>query len=391
MKYVLGLDGGGSKVVCLAANESGELLGCGRGGPVNTNYVLYNQARDSAIDAIQNALKSAGLRADQVAAFVFSAPLDPATLSDVIQACQLKDPVRAAEGETSRWAARFWIDQRIGVTVDAGTGSLSRGWTRDGRESGAGGFGATLDDKGSGVWISLKAMSAALQAYDGRAAQTGLTEALLTHFGLPHIQDLPFRVSGGFLTTAKMIENMEAPQRVRFTIDSGHILQATPAGEVEGDVTGKEDSGGGLFFRQFESVEPLTRHEVASFCPIVAQIAEAGDLVARQILESAGIGLGRLAAAVITRLRMEDENFAVVPFGGVFKVGELVLKPFSEFCCAVAPQAVIALPKFEPEVGAVLIALEKIKGAIDSQTLKTIERSSSNFPSSQGTGAKLDG
>ena len=66
MRYVLGIDGGGSKTACLAADEMGKLLGYGRGGPVNTNYVLRQEAVDSLKCAINTALEEAGLRGDQI-------------------------------------------------------------------------------------------------------------------------------------------------------------------------------------------------------------------------------------------------------------------------------------------------------------------------------------
>jgi hypothetical protein len=178
---------------------------------------------------------------------------------------------------------------------------------------------------------------------------------------------------------------------VRFTIDSGHILNQTPEIQGNGKIQNAEASGGGLFFRQFQPAEPLTRHQVASLCPVVGKVARQGDRVALQILKDAGTELGRLAVAVINRLGMQDEEFAIIPFGGVFKTGEPILEPFQEICLKVAPKAKIAYSKFEPEVGAVLIALNKIGGEIDEPILSTIEQSSQKFPMSLGVRGAHDG
>lgn len=391
MRYVLGIDGGGSKIVCLAANEEGTLLGYGRGGAANTNYVLYQEAKDSAIQAISSALNDAGLRGGQIDALVLSAPIDPTTLNEVVKKCNIRNLVRAAEGETSRWAARFWIDEHIGVTVDAGTGSLSRGWTRDGRETGAGGFGATVGDEGSGVWISIKAIRAVLQAYDGRLEPTRLTEPVLNYFGLSHPHELPFLMMGGFISSEKVIENKEARERLRFTIDSGHILEETTQKLGKDDRQEAEATGGGLFFRKFKNAEPLARHEVASLCTVVGDVALEGDRIAIQILKDAGTELARLARAVIRRLGMQDDHFAIVPFGGVFRIGDPVLKPFHELCLKEAPRARIISPKFEPEVGAVILALNRIGVVIDDSILNTIERSSYNFPMCRRDGGLNNG
>jgi N-acetylglucosamine kinase-like BadF-type ATPase len=368
MRYVLGVDGGGSKVTCLAANEEGRLLGYGRGGGVNTNYVLRQEAMDSLESAINTALKEANLRGEQIETLCISAPMGPDTLENVIEECGIKHVIRVAEGETPRWAARFWIDGRVGVTVDAGTGSLARGWARDGREVGAGGWGAALGDEGSGYWISFKAMQAVLQAHDGRIEETMLTKAVLEHFGLSRVDEIPFRVHVGIETAETVTDD-----RTRFTIDSGIVVDKSAAQEAE-------SSEGGLFYRKVRRDKgPLKRHEIASFCPIVAKLAQQGDWKALEILEEAGYELGRLGSAIIKRLGMGEDEFVVVPFGGVFR-GDVVLRTFKETIRAAASRAKIVETKFEPEVGAVLLALDDIGIAISDQIIDTIEQSSINFP-----------
>jgi N-acetylglucosamine kinase-like BadF-type ATPase len=49
---------------------------------------------------------------------------------------------------------------------------------------------------------------------------------------------------------------------------------------------------------------------------MVVAVAKQGDRIALQILRDAGCELGRLAVAVIKRLGMEADKFAIVPFGG---------------------------------------------------------------------------
>jgi N-acetylglucosamine kinase-like BadF-type ATPase len=369
MRYVLGVDGGGSKVTCLAANEEGRLLGYGRGGGVNTNYVLRQEAMDSLKSAITTALKEANLRGQQIETLCISAPMGPDTLGKVIEECGIKHVIRAAEGETPRWAARFWIDGRVGVTVDAGTGSLARGWARDGREVGAGGWGAALGDEGSAYWISFKAIQAVLQALDGRIEETMLTKAVLEHFGLSRVDEIPFRVHVG-VETAETVTG----DQTRFTMDSGIVVDKSAAQEAE-------SSEGGLFYRKVRHKQPLKRHEIASFCPIVAKLAQQGDWKALEILEEAGYELGRLGSAIIKRLGMGEDEFVVVPFGGVFRAGDVVLRTFKETIRAAASRAKIVETKFEPEVGAVLLALDDIGIAINDQIIDAVEQSSINFPS----------
>lgn len=362
MRYVLGIDGGGSKTACLAADETGKLLGYGRGGPVNTNYVLRQEAVGSLQSAIHTALEEAGLRGEQIETLCISAPMAPDAVEEAIEESGLRQVTRAAEGETTRWAARLWVDGHIGLTVDAGTGSMSRGWSRDGREAGAGGWGTTLGDEGSGYWISIRAMIAILRAYDGRIAETMLTKPVLEHFGMPDVLDMMFQVSQGLVRTTEAVQIGVAP-------DSG-----SECSEVGGA------SVGGVLFHKRTRNEPLTRYEVATLCPVVVKVAQQGDWKAIEILKEAGYELGRLGVAIIKRLGMESDEFAVVPFGGVFRAGELVLHSFRQTILAAAPHAKVVKPQFEPMVGAVLLALNEIGVVIDDRIIETLEQSSIHFP-----------
>jgi N-acetylglucosamine kinase-like BadF-type ATPase len=360
-RYVLGVDGGGSKTACLASDEQGRFLGYGCSGPTNTNYVTRREAEAALESAIGGALSGAGLHNHQIALLCISAPMEPGALVEAAHACGIERFVRAAEGETPRWAARFWIHQRVGVTVDAGTGSLARGWSTDGRTASAGGWGTTLGDEGSGYWIGMRAMSAVLQACDGRIAETVLSSAALEHFGLADELDLVFRATQGLVRP-------ETDGAIGVGPDSG-------AEDALGD-----SADGGLRFRRRLPPRAMTRDEVASLCPVVARAARRRDSAAVNILNEAGVELGRLGTAVIRRLGMEQDAFAAVPFGGVFRIGEPVLGSFRETILAAAPDATVVLPRFEPVVGAVLLALHEIGVEIDAEVIAALEGSSAGFP-----------
>ena len=365
MRYVLGIDGGGSKVACLVAEESGRLRGYGRAGAVNTNYVSRQAAAEALQRAICTALEAGGLLGATLDALCISAPMEPAAVEEAIRELTIRRVLRAAEGETPRWAAHYWVEGHVGVAVDAGTGSMARGWTPDGQQAGAGGWGATLGDEGSGYWVSLQAMMAVLQAQDGRLEETMLTQLVLDHFGFRDALDMVFQASQGLTRPA------ETNQPVRVGPDSG----------AEGARASGAPTSGVVFRKQRERQNPLTRHEVAGLCPAVVRAAQQGDRAARHILDAAGGELGRLGAAVIARLGMAQDTFAVVPFGGVFKAGELVLSSFRRTIAATAPHAQVALPPFEPVVGAVLLALDDLGVPIDWPVVEAIEQTAGRFPS----------
>jgi N-acetylglucosamine kinase-like BadF-type ATPase len=308
------------------------------------------------------ALKEAGLRGEDIGTMCLSGPMAPDAVARVTGELGIRRVRRAAEGETPRWAACFWTEQHVGLAIDAGTGSMARGWSRDGRAAGAGGWGATLGDEGSGYWISLQAMIALLQAHDGRIPATRLTGPVLAHFGMADVVDMVFQASQGLVRAGEAGQVGIAP-------DSGG----------EGSNAGEAATGGLLLHRRTRH-EPLTRYEVASLCPVVAQAARQGDWKAIEILQAAGRELGRLGVAVVQRLGMQAEEFAVLPFGGVFRAGELVLGSCRETILAVAPCAHLVLPRFEPVVGAALLALDEIGVAIGDPILRAVEESSADFP-----------
>lgn len=357
MGYVLGVDGGGSKTLCLAAETGGKLLGMGRGGPANTNYVRRQVAAQSLVDAIQGALEQAGLQGAQIDCLCISAPAEPEAIAEALRACKIQHMVRAAEGETPRWAMRFWSDLPLRVTVDAGTGSLARAWAQDGRVASAGGWGGTLGDEGSGYWISIQAMRAVLQAHDGRIPATRLTQAVFAHFGMSDAFDLVFRATQGLVQP-------DLERRYAVAPDSGS--------EHGRD---KEKETGGLVFQEIKQVKPLSRDEIASLCPVVVQVAQEGDEKARQILADAGEELGNLALAVIRRLGMEEEAFALAPFGGVFKAGELVTGSLRQSVLCVAERVRVVTPRYEPVHGAVLLALNELGIPITSEVLSALKNS----------------
>ena len=59
---MLGFDGGGTKVECLIATADGEVLGYGRGGPCNANFVSPEVARSSIDAAVEGTLAARAVR-----------------------------------------------------------------------------------------------------------------------------------------------------------------------------------------------------------------------------------------------------------------------------------------------------------------------------------------
>ncbi len=189
---ILGVDGGGSKTVaCLAqldvdAIESGwNLLGQGRSTISNQQAAGQTRATQALEEAITEAFDEAGLSVRPISSICLAlAGCDRADDKDFIrrwadkfipaeQICIVNDaePLLVA-GTPDRW----------GVTLIAGTGSLSWGRNTNGKTARAGGWGYLIGDEGSGFFCGQAALRAATQNADGRGPATTLLPKLLEYF-----------------------------------------------------------------------------------------------------------------------------------------------------------------------------------------------------------------
>jgi len=134
---------------------------------------------------------------------------------------------------------------------------------------GAGGWGPVLGDEGSAYHIGITAIRRAMLAAEGRGPATVLAESVRDYFGVPDTR----------WVVGKLCD-MKANQSL-----------------------------------------------VAGFAPEVSKAAGAGDAVALQVIESAGVALGELAAFVAGKVFAEQDEFPFVLAGGVFNIGKLVFDP----------------------------------------------------------------
>jgi N-acetylglucosamine kinase-like BadF-type ATPase len=145
-----------------------------------------------------------------------------------------------------------------GILVIAGTGSNAIGRAPDGRIHSAGGWGPILGDEGSGYWIGLEAVRAALHAQD--VAPVGLAP------------DDP--------STALLLE-------VQRTWSLGSAAELIELGNHRGD--GRRGAP-----------------DFAALAPVVARCAEEGNELAGDILQHAGDELGDLVALVADKMGAGD-------------------------------------------------------------------------------------
>ncbi len=194
---VLLVDAGGSKTTAAVARcntgEESEIVGRFVAGPGNPTSVGFKSATKAWSDAVQGAVKTAGL-ADQSICYLL---------------CGIAGAGRPElANEARKWfATRFpWAvvqvipdvalalgacsSDGVGISLVAGTGSIALGIDRGGRTARAGGWGLVLGDEGSGAWIGLEALRAVTREVDGRGESTRLTALILSQRNCSNLADL---------------------------------------------------------------------------------------------------------------------------------------------------------------------------------------------------------
>jgi len=296
MRHVLGIDAGGTKTTALLADETGRVAARARGGGANLRTHGELEVEKVLHRTIEEAEEEARVRADAVALGMAGAdrPEDDAVLRSILRRMGFRDRVLVTND--ARIAFVAGSASGVGLAVVCGTGSIAWGQNAAGEIARAGGWGWRLGDEGSGYWIGLEAMRAALAAADGRGPETLLGRALLEHF------------------------EIAAPAQ---------ILRAVYDGE-------------------------FPRQKVAALAPRVDAAAVSGDGEARRILTAAAEELARAANSVRRRLALEGRPHDVVLSGGTFAAAPTLLSLVSERLAA--PGARVERLEGEPAEGAVRLA-----------------------------------
>ncbi len=179
--HVVGVDAGGSKTEWRWLSPHGLTLGTGRLEGFNLQTTALEPWAQSLRDALETFRQQHRLPQPALVALGAAGVYTPKERHRVRQVLQeiLGVPVEVlADVEIAYYAAH---GHQPGLLLIAGTGSIALARTDRGEEVRAGGYGLLLDDEGSGAWIGLRAMQAALQAYDGRGPETRLVDLWLQH------------------------------------------------------------------------------------------------------------------------------------------------------------------------------------------------------------------
>jgi glucosamine kinase len=304
--YVLGIDAGGTKTVCLLADEQGRVLSQSRGGGAN-----LQASGELEVEKVLHAVmdEAMGDRDAQPAAICLGIAgvdreADAAAVRGIMRRIGFK--ARTLVVNDALIALVAGAGEQPGVVIVAGTGSIAYGRDAAGHAARAGGWGSVLGDEGGGFWIGRAALNAVVRQFDGRGPSTMMTEMVIEAMRLNDPTDL--------------VHAIYAPGPHRYAI--------------------------------------------AGIVPVVQRAADEGDAVAADIIARAAMELAVAASSVITRLEMRGERFPTLLSGGVFRGVPSLVPQVATRLAEVAPRSDVRTLDAEPAAGAVTLALAAARGRL---------------------------
>lgn len=310
IKYVIGVDGGGTKTVAALAYLNGKILKMAKAGPSSPVNVGIKIAGKNIAQGIKKVL----CKGEILSTFIGLAAIqeEPRFKKQILNELKkYKEISQIFEGKIEIGsdqivAFRAGTNKQDGGLIIAGTGCVAHGW-RNGKEITASGW-HWLADEGSAFWAGQRVFQAILKDLDNRGEKTTMTKLAFKRLKIKTREDFLKKIYG--------------------SMDS---LQ-----------TNKD------FVRN------------VSLLSIVADDAsKKGDKVAIKMMEQSGKELALAGKIVIKKLGFQKQKFPLVLVGGMFK-SKIVLNTVKKEIEKIAPKTQFIRPKKEPVVGAIKLALEKI-------------------------------
>jgi N-acetylglucosamine kinase-like BadF-type ATPase len=326
----IGVDGGGTNTIGVAANEHGNITACGVTEATNHRHVGLDQAVDTLEKLVTELIRdSGGWEADGV--FFGLAGIDTQKDYDLVYDALKTIPrvrrfVLRNDTEILYYAVTYG---RPGIVVISGTGANVYGRNSSNESWRAGDHGHILGDQGSAYHVAVEALRAAMKSYDGRGPKTALEPKICELYGVGSLGDLP-----------------------------------------------------GVFYSLNQGVS-----EIASLARYVAQVAEGGDQVAIKILEEGAHSLAEAVRAVAAKLGMLNQEIIVGAGGGMFRNTKLFWEPFASAVKTFLPKSILKKPLFSYEIalGGVVYYLRDTTQISDSLFQKMVAQTDTKFEHLQGS------
>lgn len=296
MKYVIGVDGGGTKTEASAYDSNGKVMITtikGFANLLNNKEIALNNIVNSIKEIVDKFGKSelSGVYLGIAGAEVGE---NAKIISDNIKRELKIDSVVMNDAEM---ALKAMLKGKDGILTIAGTGSVAFG-IHNNVTSRCGGWGNLLGDEGSGYCIAIDAIKRMIFEEEYSISQSELTKNIMRNLKINSVSEI-----------------------TNFVYSS-------------------------------------TKDEIASLTPIVADLSEAGDEVARKILISEGMKIAKTVENLYKKLQFESCSIALA--GSVLRKVKVLSKTFEDYLRANIVVEEIINEEISPTIGAYYINKIKI-------------------------------
>ncbi|MCH6259305.1 hypothetical protein MLD52_22315 [Puniceicoccaceae bacterium K14] len=173
-KYVIGVDGGGTKTIANLSDLKGNVIAEASSGPSNPHYTNADELEANLREAIESTLRQAIVEySDVLCIFLGIAGVrkaeETSSLTKTVRRFVPKS-VKVLVDHDLRIALTAGVGASPGIVAVSGTGSACYGRNAQGKE-----YRTSSNDIGSGSWIGAQALRDALSANANPQLKTALT------------------------------------------------------------------------------------------------------------------------------------------------------------------------------------------------------------------------
>ncbi|MCX6138463.1 MAG: hypothetical protein NTV54_13325 [Ignavibacteriales bacterium] len=197
-RFVIGMDGGGTKTAAVLIDKDGSTLAEHVAGPSNFQIIGVEKAAKVIVELVRECCSSAQCSPGDINAVTIGLtgagrPADQERIGKTVLAAAKTARVKIARlsvESDARIALEGAFKGGAGIILIAGTGSIAFGKDAKGRVHRVGGWGRILGDEGSGFFIGRSGLTAITRHLDGRSPATLLSKMVAKEFGLKTQSDL---------------------------------------------------------------------------------------------------------------------------------------------------------------------------------------------------------
>lgn len=314
MKYVIGIDGGGTKTLAYLGNLKGEIIATTSSGPSNYHSIGINRTKQSLTQIVKTLCEYKDINIEDLEIVSLGLagvdrPDDKEIVTKIIESIVPKSKIMLHNDVVSELVGAN--GKGYGIITISGTGSISYGIDSKGKSVRSGGWGHIVGDEGSGYDIGRKALVSILRAYDKRDKETVLTEKVLDFLNLKSVNDI-----------------------------IGYVYN-----------------------------KDITREHIAKIAPIVLSGANENDIASKNILNEAVDSLVEITETVINQLEFEN-TISLTYGGGILKKNKYVQNRFIEAIKMKIDKVNVTQPQFDGAIGSLLIAWDQLNISYKKEELK---------------------